>query len=93
MFKKILAAVLATAAVLAFAACSEDEEKPVYSDGTQSGDEAVSTPVEEGDIDYDADLSTERYDGYNYRMFIPKGHMEHYDPEEEVGDIVTDAIF
>ncbi len=94
MFKKILATLLAVTAVLAFAACKKEEEKPVS--GSQTNNEASASTGEEGeegDIDYDADLSTERYDGYNYRMFIPKGSMNSYDPEEEVGDIVTDAIF
>jgi len=93
MFKKILAAVLAASAVLAFAACDKEEKKPVSSGNEgQTGGE-VSVSVEEDEIDYESGLSTERYDGYNYRMYIPKGHMAHYDPEEEVGDIVTDAIF
>lgn len=98
MFKKILAAVLASVAVLAFAACDKEEKKPA---STPEADSQTEVNVQQGgssailgdDVDYESGLSTERYDGYNYRMYIPKGGMNNYDPEEEVGDIVTDAIY
>lgn len=90
MFKKILATLLAVVATFAVVSCSREEKKPVSGNNADNG---TSEVVEEGEIDYESGLSTERYDGYNFRMFIPKGAMKNYCPKEEVGDYVTDAIF
>lgn len=98
MFKKILAAMLAALAVFAFSACDDDSKKSDSKNNTkqeQNVTDNTQTGGENGseEIDYDADLSTKRFDGYEYRMFIPKGNQDSYAPEEEQSEIVTDAIY
>ena len=71
MIKKVLAALMAAVAVRMFVACDKEEKKPVA--GNNGGTSYEQVVVGEGEIDYESGLSTERYDGYNFRMFIPKG--------------------
>ena len=55
--------ILAASAAISCISCNKAEEKeintPVNTDGI--------TEVSEGNIDYEDGLSTERYDGYNFR--------------------------
>ena len=95
MVKKILAAMLAAGTVLAFAACQKNEvpsETPV-TPGTNASANNVSSDAEEGEIDYESGLSTERYDGYEYRMLVRKGALKDQYFEESPEDIVEDAIY
>ena len=97
MFKKILAALLVAGTVLTLAACDKDNKKQpdtntpdnkvVEPDNTNKTDPGTDT------IDYDADLSTEKYDGYNYRILVRKGWTESQYQEESQEDVVKDAVY
>ena len=97
MLKKILAALLVAGTVLTLAACDKDNKKQpdsktpdnkvVEPDNTNKTDPGTDT------IDYDADLSTEKYDGYNYRILVRKGWTESQYQEESQEDVVADAIY
>lgn len=89
MFKKILAVIIATTAVFAFASCDDasenDENKPVS--------DVVKPSEEEPEIDYESDLSTERYDGYEFRIFTRKGGAKDQYLEEDSEDLVESATY
>lgn len=97
MLKKILAALLVAGTVLTLAACDKDDKKQpdtntpdnkvVEPDNTNKTDPGTDA------IDYDADLSTEKYDGYNYRILVRKGWTESQYQEESQEDVVKDAIY
>lgn len=91
MLKKILAAILATAAVFVFASCDDSdkkENKPVSD---------VTSPLKDGEtdlkIDYEGDLSDERFDGYNFRIFVRKNGIKDQYLEEDSEDLVESATY
>ena len=93
--KLILALLLAAGTLAAFSACKKDEAKPqppVDKDKTQ-----VVQPTDPSDdetaIDYEADLSTERFDGYNFRMLVRKGSMKEQYMEEDSDDLVESKVY
>ncbi len=96
MMKKIVAILLAGLVAAAFAGCKKDEQPNVEKNSTN-----VETPLtddntqenESVEIDYLADLSTERYDGYNYRMLVRAGHANTQWFEDPQEDIVDNAIY
>ena len=77
MLKKVLIALAAASTLLLAFSCAK-EEKPVVS-GNQNNDN-ISTEIqmnENGEVIKDdnyyfSDLSTERYDGYNFRIMVRK---------------------
>ena len=99
MFKKVLTALLVAGLVLSFAACDKKETP------SGSGSDTPKNPTEQTDpgnadtssdtedIDYDAILSKETYDGYNYRILVRKGSLNSQYFEEGQEDIVDDAIY
>ena len=95
MLKKLLAALLAACAVLTFAACDkEDTKTPDTKPDTAVTDPGkTETPADETEIDYMSDLSTERYDGYNYRMLVRKGKINDQYLEEDSEDLVESATY
>lgn len=97
MLKRILAALLAACALGAFCAC-EDKKQPSNTQNTTDVSNDVKTDTvgassEDGEIDYTADLSTERYDGYNFRILVRKGSMNDQYLEEDSDDVVETATF
>ena len=95
MLKKLLAALLAACAVLTFAACDkEDTKTPDTKPDTAVTDPGkTDTSADETEIDYTSDLSTERYDGYNYRMLVRKGKINDQYLEEDSEDLVESATY
>ena len=98
MKKRIMIAALAVAAVFALSACKQDEQVdgPVTPDNTDQNQQTQTddeTDNEEQDIDYLSDLSTERYDGYEFRILIRKDKISDQYFEEPPEDVVDDAIY
>lgn len=95
MMKKILAALLATMAILTFSACKKDEVKQDQPENEKQPVEQIKpdTVENDGEIDYESDLSNERYDGYKYRILVRKGNLDTQAPEEDSEDLVTSAIY
>ena len=96
MLKKLLAALLVAGTVFTLAACDgQDKKDPdVKPDSqTEQPDDTQNTDVASDEIDYDAILSKEKYDGYNYRMLVRKGSIKSQYFEESQEDIVNDAIY
>ena len=99
MLKKILAALLAASALCVFCACDNDKnpgadpekenKTPVVSE--ENGNHTQTDSSDE--IDYLSDLSTDRYDGYNFRILIRKGSLSDQYLEEDSEDIVESATF
>ena len=99
MLKKVLTALLVAGLVLSFAACDKKETP------SGSGSDTPKNPTEQTDpgnadtssdtedIDYNAILSKETYDGYNYRILVRKGNLNSQYFEEGQEDIVDDAIY
>ncbi|MGI6195751.1 MAG: ABC transporter substrate-binding protein [Eubacteriales bacterium] len=98
MLKKLLAALLAACAVLTFAACDKEDTKTpdtnpdITVTDPNKPDEADKTD-DEPQIDYTSDLSTDRYDGYNYRMLVRKGNVSDQYLEEDSEDLVESATY
>lgn len=101
MLKKLMLALTAAILIFSFTACKNNEEKPVNPDVNVppvSGDE-VDTPVvpdpgtDEDDLNYTADLSTDRYDGYNFRILVRKDKLVDQYFEEPPEDVVEAAIY
>ena len=98
LFKKTLAALLVSGLVLAFAACKsgdgpkEPTSTPADTPVGTPTDTPTQTPDEE-EIDYESDLSTERFDGYDYRILVRKGNIATQWFEEPQEDAVDDAIY
>ena len=98
MKKRIMIAALAVAAVFALSACKQDEQPddPVTPDNTDQNQQTQTddgSDNEKQDIDYLSDLSTERYDGYEFRILIRKDKITDQYFEEPPEDIVDDAIY
>ncbi len=87
MFKKIAVMLIAAAAALSLYACNGEENV------TPSGDnvsENENTAVE--DV-YEDGLSTERYDGYNFRMLLRKGMVGDQYQVTDSDDVINSATF
>ena len=95
MMKRILAALLIAGTVFTLAACNKDDQKQpdVKPDTPIDQPNTPDTPTDSDDIDYDAVLSKEKYDGYNYRILVRKGQTKTQYFEESQEDIVDDAIY
>ena len=96
MLKKIFAALLFVSAVLTMTACDKEDKKPDPAPDTkteQPGNTDDKSDVTTGEIDYEADLSTEKYDGYDYRILVRKGWLDGQYQEESQEDVVSDAIY
>ena len=95
MMKRILAALLIAGTVFTLAACNKDDQKQpdVKPDTPIDQPNTPDTPTDSDDIDYDAVLSKEKYDGYNYRILVRKGATKSQYFEESQEDIVDDAIY
>ena len=99
MLKKVLTALLVAGLVLSFAACDKKETPSGSSSDTpkapteQTGTGDTGTSSDSENIDYDAVLSKETYDGYNYRILVRKGNLNSQYFEEGQEDIVDDAIY
>ena len=96
MLKKIFAALLVVSAVLTMTACDKEDKKPDPAPDTkteQPGNTDDKSDVTTGEIDYEADLSTEKYDGYDYRILVRKGWLDGQYQEESQEDVVSDAIY
>ncbi len=93
--KRILAALLIAGTVFTLAACNKDDQKQpdVKPDTPIDQPNTPDTPTDSDDIDYDAVLSKEKYDGYNYRILVRKGATKSQYFEESQEDIVDDAIY
>ena len=97
VLKKILASLLATVALLSFSACKNDAEEKKPAGSSQSGSGEI-TYDENGeavkdDSYYFSDLSTERYDGYNFRILVRQTQTGTQYFEEPQEDIVDNAIY
>lgn len=95
MLKKVLTALLVTGLVLSFASCGKKDDNPSGGNVTpttnptqQTGDTNTTDISDSEDIDYDAVLSKERYDGYEYRILVRKGSLDSQYFEEAQEDIV-----
>ncbi len=97
MFKKFLAVSLMVTALLTFAACGEDKKPqnvtPDNENVQTDNDTNVSGEGEADEIDYEEGLSTERFDGYEYRMLVRKGKTDTQYFEEAQEDVIDDAIY
>lgn len=98
MLKRLVAVLLAVIAIFVFAACKEDETQlPDNPDQGNNqpvvGDDETDDPVDADEIDYEADLSKERYDGYNFRILVRQGQRYTQGPEQESGKAVDDAVY
>ena len=93
--KLCIAALLAAAALAAFSSCKKDDVKPQPPVDTDKTDTVqTGTPTDDPDvIDYEADLSTERFDGYNFRMLVRKGSMAQQYLEEDSEDLVESKVY
>lgn len=96
MFKKLLAVLLVTGALVSFAACGDEDTKKPNAD-VPKNDTPVETPTDPDadveDINLDDYLSNETYEGYNYRILVRKGNLKSQYFEEPEEDIVNNAIY
>lgn len=98
MFKRILAACLAAAALVCIASCKDGGEQEKKQPEKEPGavgkvPEASDGSFDEDAIDYEAGLSTERFDGYKFRMLVRKGSLgsQYYEEPEE--DVISNAVY
>ena len=98
--KKTLFALLLTGLLLVIAACKSGEagnQTDISFSAADSAEEAAESVGEAPDapdaIDYESDLSTARYDGYDYRIYVRKGrlHYQYFDEPQE--NVVDDALY
>lgn len=93
MLKKMLTALLIAGTVLTLAACNQEDKKQPDVTPDNNVIESENDKTDADAIDYEADLSTERYDGYDYRILVRKGWTSGQYQEESQEDVVADAIF
>ena len=86
-FKKAAFVFIAAATLLCAASCKKEEK---HVEETQTN---VSTETTENDAYYEDGLSTERYDGYNFRMLIRKGMIGDQYQETDSDDVIDSATF
>ena len=89
MVKKLFIVALAAISMLTLASCKEEKQNNVTNVSANNG----SSSAAEGEFDYDAQLSNERYDGYNYRILVRKGYLSKQYLEEDSEEIVESATF
>ena len=98
MYKKIIAAFLVVCAACVLTACKDEEpvkkpDEPVIAD-TDNPDLNREMPDDGAEtIDYLSDLSDEKFDGYNFRILIRKGHIPDQYLEEDSTDLVESATY
>ena len=96
MFKRIFLAVLTAAALLVFSACDDNSKEVNNNTGNVQNNQQTPGDVQDGEeeqIDYLSDLSTEKYDGYNFRMLLRKGMIADQYLEEDSTDLVESATY
>ena len=96
MFKRIFLAVLTAASLLAFSACDDNSKEVNNNTGNVQNNQQTPGDVQDGEeeqIDYLSDLSTEKYDGYNFRMLLRKGMIADQYLEEDSTDLVESATY
>ena len=86
-FKKLAALIIAASALACMAACNNEEEITAPSQGQGS------TDITDSDSYYEDGLSTERYDGYNFRMLLRKGMVGDQYQETDSDDVINSATF
>lgn len=91
--KKVLLAIFPVILVFAFAACKEKTNIPVDSKENNNVIQSDNEYNESGEINYEHGLSTERYDGYTFRMLVRQGYKNRNAPEEDQADTVNSAVF
>ncbi len=99
MFKKIFFALLAVTAVCLSSCDGGEKGKQPDAEGSQTNQtqEENGSSGTDGDeiaeIDYESDLSTERFDGYKFRILVRKGSLgsQYYDEPQE--DVVSNAVY
>ena len=89
MVKKLFIVALAAISMLTLASCKEEKQNNVTNVSANNG----SSSAAEGEFDYDAQLSNERYDGYNYRILVRKGYLSKQYLEEDSEEIVESATY
>lgn len=94
MRKTYFAAALAVCAAFALASCKPAQQP----DTPKNPDTPVVNPTtpsdsDETEIDYLSDLSKDRYDGYNFRIFMRKGSTTDQYLEEDSDDLVESATY
>ena len=96
MFKRIFLAVLTAASLLVFSACDDNSKEVNNNTGDVQDNQQTPGDVQDGEeeqIDYLSDLSTEKYDGYNFRMLLRKGMIADQYLEEDSTDLVESATY
>ena len=83
--KRISAALLLAGSLLVFGACANNEEP----ENTDTFNEAIT----EEDLYFEEGLSTERYDGYNFRILIRKGMIGDQYQETDSENVIDSAVF
>lgn len=83
--KRISAALLLAGSLLVFGACANNEE-PENTD-------TLSEALTEEDLYFEEGLSTERYDGYNFRILIRKGMIGDQYQETDSENVIDSAVF
>ncbi len=86
--KKIAIVLVAVAAMFVAQSCNKEE--PVVSGGNNPVVPGVQT---DGDEYYEDGLSTERYDGYNFRMLLRKGMVGDQYQESDSDDVMDSAVY
>ena len=96
MFKRIFLAFLTAASLLVFSACDDNSKEVNNNTGDVQNNQQTPGDVQDGEeeqIDYLSDLSTEKYDGYNFRMLLRKGMIADQYLEEDSTDLVESATY
>ena len=94
MKKKILAVLLAAFAVVSAFSCSKDDVKT--DSPKQDVTDVAGQSGGEGKLDaafYEQDISTESYDGYEFRILTRKGGAKDQSLEEDSEDLVESATY
>ena len=93
MLKRILISVMAAASLFAFASCKEAKNDVTVKPSANEETATTATTTEDGEIDYEALLSDNYYEGYNYRILVRKGYLSKQYLEEDSEDNVESAIY
>ena len=95
--KKFLCALIAASCVLCAYSCSKDNENASaaggYTEGTGEINYDIDGNIIKDDSYYFSDLSTSRYDGYNFRILVRKTQANTQYFDEPQGDVVDNAIY
>ena len=95
MIKKLLVAALAVSAAVMLTSCPASRKEPEQPAPTVTpGEDPGTGPVEPpNSVDYFGDLSTDTFDGYDYRILVRKGALDTQWFDEPQEDAVSDAIY